>query len=416
MLRISGMTSGSLQDNGALEKGSCRNCHSTKLLIFALFVLYAVCQVQILVNREGSVNVANILREIQQTSQRIADMELSMIKVESTLDFLLAELGVKPIAHSRAKRQSGSSIRQEMRQLKRYLKYLERRIQCVMSDNGTDGRGKPCSGGTGGKTGYLKNRQKEDRTSSTSKPTEKPTKSRGSKQTGGTANSQISSQTSSRTTKRSRSTVYTYWGSSKCSTGEDEIVKTVYSGRVASLHSRSNPAVGSDYLCVPDRFEYTDNKNVTSGLHLSPVKYGPNMTIFTAIGPEQCKQWGEVCERLKKNDPRMFRVLDYHQVPCAVCRHEKYSATLVTPGRNMCHPGMWREYYGYLMTGQHGNSRSQHICVGADADGIPGSNSTRSRGPFLQHVAYKCDEPSCPQNLDSLNDKAKAVTCVVCSI
>jgi len=131
MLRISGMTSGSLQDNGALEKGSCRNCHSTKLLIFALFVLYAVCQVQILVNREGSVNVANILREIQQTSQRIADMELSMIKVESTLDFLLAELGVKPIAHSRAKRQSGSSIRQEMRQLKRYLKYLERRYDVL---------------------------------------------------------------------------------------------------------------------------------------------------------------------------------------------------------------------------------------------------------------------------------------------
>ena len=80
------------------------------------------------------------------------------------------------------------------------------------------------------KTGYLKNGQKEDRTSSTSKPTEKPTKSRGSKQTGGTANSQISSQTSSRTTKRSRSTVYTYWGSSKCPTVEDEIVKTVYSG------------------------------------------------------------------------------------------------------------------------------------------------------------------------------------------
>lgn len=410
------MTSGSPQDNEVLEKSPCCNCHSTKLFIFALFVLYAVCQVQILVNREGSVNVANILREIQQTGQRIVDMELSMIKVESTLDILLAEWpSVKLTAHSRVKRQSGSSIRQEMRQLKRYLKYLERRIQCVMSDNGTDGRGKPCPGGTGGETGYLKNGQKEDRTSSTSKPTEKPTKTRGSKQTGaGTASSQISSQTSSRTTKRSRSTVYTYWGSSICPTVKDEIV-IVYSGRVASLHSRSNPAVGSDYLCVPDRFEYTDNKNVTSGLHLSPVKYGPNMAIFTAIGPEMCKEWGEVCERLKKTTPSMFRVLDYHQVPCAVCRHEKYSSTLVTPGRNMCHPGMWREYYGYLMTGQHGNSRSQHICVGADADGIPGSNSTRSQGPFLQHVTYKCDDPTCPQNLDSLNNKAKAVTCVVCS-
>lgn len=125
------MTSGSPQDNEVPEKSSCCKCHSTKLLIFALFVLYAVCQVQILVNREGSVNVANILREIQQTGERIADMELSMIKVESTLDFLLAEWGVKPTAHSRTKRQSGSSIRQEMRQLKRYLKYLERRYDVV---------------------------------------------------------------------------------------------------------------------------------------------------------------------------------------------------------------------------------------------------------------------------------------------
>lgn len=76
-------------------------------------------------------NAANILREIQQTSERIADMELSMIKVESALDVLLGEWGVKSTAHSRTKRQSSSSIRQEMRQLKRYLKYLERRYDVV---------------------------------------------------------------------------------------------------------------------------------------------------------------------------------------------------------------------------------------------------------------------------------------------
>lgn len=182
------------------------------------------------------------------------------------------------------------------------------------------------------------------------------------------------------------------------------------------MHSRANPAVGSDYLCIPDRFEYTDHRNVTSGLYLSPVKYGANMTVFTAITAEQCKLWGEICERWKKSQPRMFRILDYHQVPCAVCRHERRSATLVTPGRNMCHPGMWKEYYGFLMTGQHGSARSQHICVGADADGIPGSNTTRGQGPFLQPVAYKCDEPSCPQNLESAGNKAKAITCVVCSV
>lgn len=129
MLRISGMTSGSPQNNGVPEKSTCSNCHSTKLLILVLFVLYAVCQVQILVNRESSVNVAHILREIQQTSERITDMELSLIKVESTLDFLLARdwSATTPPAHSRTKRQSGSSIRQEMRQLKRYLRHLERR-------------------------------------------------------------------------------------------------------------------------------------------------------------------------------------------------------------------------------------------------------------------------------------------------
>ena len=88
-----------------------------------------------------------------------------------------------------------------------------------------------------GKTGYLKNAQKDDRTSSTSKPTEKTTKSTGSKQTGATANSQISSQTSSRTAKRSRSTVYTYWGSSKCPTDDkgEIIAKTVYSGELDIL-------------------------------------------------------------------------------------------------------------------------------------------------------------------------------------
>ncbi|XP_078372862.1 uncharacterized protein LOC144656512 isoform X2 [Oculina patagonica] len=295
--------------------------------------------------------------------------------------------------------------------LRKNIDRLETRVQCVMSDNGTDGRGKPCPGGTGGKIGYLKNRQKEDRTNSTTqKPTQKPTRNRGAT----TSNSQLSSQTSSRTTKRRQSTMYTYWGSSKCPTFPD--VKTIYSGRVASLHSRANPAVGSDYLCIPDRFEYTDNKNMTSGLYLSPVKYGANMTVFTAITAEMCKLWGESCESWKKKKPRMFRILDYQQVPCAVCRHERHSATLVTPGRNMCHPGMRREYYGYLMTGQHGSARSQHICVGADADGIPGSNTTRGQGPFLQPVAYKCDEPSCPQNLESAGNKAKAITCVVCSV
>lgn len=128
MLRKSGMTSGSPSINEVQEKPACSNCSSKKLLIFLLFLLYAVCQVQILVNRQGSaVDIENILSGIQQASDRIADIELSVIKVESTLDFLQDEFGRKTTLHIRTKRQSVTSVRQEMRQIKRYLKQLERR-------------------------------------------------------------------------------------------------------------------------------------------------------------------------------------------------------------------------------------------------------------------------------------------------
>lgn len=73
-----------------------------------------------------------------------------------------------------------------------------------------------------------------------------------------------------------------------------------------------NFVVGLDYLCVFDCFEYIDNKNVISGFYLLFVKYGLNMVIFIVIGFEKCKEWGEVCERLKKIMLSMFRVFDYY--------------------------------------------------------------------------------------------------------
>ena len=68
------------------------------------------------------------------------------------------------------------------------------------------------------------------------------------------------------------------------------------------------------------------------------------------------------------------------------------------------------------MTHQSGEANAQHICVGADADGVPGSNTTGTQGPQLQPVAYKCEGPNCPTTLDSSENKAKALTCVVCTI
>lgn len=131
MLGKSGMTAGSPSINEVPEKPACSNCNSTKLLILVLFVLYAVCQVQILVNRQRSVDVESILRGFQQASERIADMELSLAKVEGSLDFLHDECFTKTTTQRRTKRQSVPSIREEIRRIKRNLKHLERRYGII---------------------------------------------------------------------------------------------------------------------------------------------------------------------------------------------------------------------------------------------------------------------------------------------
>lgn len=292
--------------------------------------------------------------------------------------------------------------------LRENILILEMRLQCATSDNNTDERGRPCPSRTGGRTGLLKNKRKGDRTTSTSKPSTKPTLDRKSSQGMENLNAQMT--LSQKGSNRKRTTIYTHWGKSKCDDGSD--IYTVYSGRVATLHSQTNPAVGSEYMCVPDSFEYTDTRHMTSGLYLSPVRFGTNMSVFRPFNEENCNQYPSKCEWFRELDPSYFRELQMFQVPCAVCRHEKRSATLVTPGRNTCYPLWFKMYHGVLMTKQGGIARSEHICVDYDADGIPGTNTTDTNGPFIQFVAYKCNKSYCPQNTDI----PKALTCVVCTI
>lgn len=136
MVKTSGMTPKLRCVEEVPEKAKCSNSHNTKLLIFVVFVFFGVCQVQIFVNRERSVDVANILHEIQKASERIEEFELSLVKVENSLEVLHAELGTKATLH-RQRRQSEISFRQKMRQLRRYLKQLEHRygiLQCLQGD------------------------------------------------------------------------------------------------------------------------------------------------------------------------------------------------------------------------------------------------------------------------------------------
>lgn len=137
MVKTSGMTPKLRCVEEVPEKPKCSNSHTTKILIFVVFVFFGVCQVQILVNRERSVDVANILREIQKASERIEEFELSLVKVENTLEVLHAELGTKATLHRQKRQSKEGSFRQKIRQMRQYLKKTRQRygiLQCLRGD------------------------------------------------------------------------------------------------------------------------------------------------------------------------------------------------------------------------------------------------------------------------------------------
>ena len=125
--------------NGAAETISSCHSHSSGRLLFVAFVLYVVCQVQLFVNRRNPENIAHVLSEIQRTSERISDMEMSLLKVESSLKALIADQKVRWPERGREKRHTASSILKEIRRLKRNQRRLDsrydRNISVFVSDS-----------------------------------------------------------------------------------------------------------------------------------------------------------------------------------------------------------------------------------------------------------------------------------------
>ena len=166
---------------------------------------------------------------------------------------------------------------------------------------------------------------------------------------------------------------------------------------------------------MPDIPIYTTPKKISKdSVYMFPVKYGSSMTIFRKIGPEDMGRTSrETYEKLLKI-PGMNKTLDLLYVPCAMCRSEGRTTAIVVPARNACYPGWRREYHGYLMSQQDGGTKSQFICVDADADGLKGSHNPDHRGPLLQPTAYKCHGSTWCSG--SSYSSEKALTCVVCTV
>lgn len=103
--------------------------------------------------------------------------------------------------------------------------------------------------------------------------------------------------------------------------------------------------------------------------------------------------------------------INFSGVPCAVCKAPR-TTLLMIPALNVCPSRHWtREYHGFLMAQGLFSSKTEYVCVDAEAQGVKLSNVTRVlRNSFLTPVKSFCAVLPCPPYRDDLE-----LTCAVCT-
>ena len=177
---------------------------------------------------------------------------------------------------------------------------------------------------------------------------------------------------------QSKST-YTRWGSSTCpDVSGTTLVYSGYAGGTAYF----NRGGGSNQLCMPLDPEYT--LPTESGVQGNSLVYGSEYES-AFLGSQN------------------------ENVPCAVCLVYTRSEILMIPGKTSC-PSSWiREYYGYLMSENHGNYRTTFVCVDEGMEFLP-NRTGHADACDLWTVEVNCVSMPCPPY-----DEEKEVGCVVCS-
>lgn len=166
------------------------------------------------------------------------------------------------------------------------------------------------------------------------------------------------------------------------------------SGQMAGPSSREKGS-GSNYLCMPHQPFYARAPNrLKLRAHLYGVEYGQVDDIFLRV-------------------PGRTSEMNYHGVPCAVCRTLSRPSLIMVPARYVCPSNAWtREYHGYLMSStSNSSSRAEYICVDADAGVAKQTGNKRTwRESLLTGVRGKCGTLQCPRYRQDWD-----LTCAVCT-
>ena len=178
--------------------------------------------------------------------------------------------------------------------------------------------------------------------------------------------------------------VYTRYGQNYC---PNSGARKIYDGMLAG-NTWSTTGGASDYLCLPHVPQYATSRPEEKG--------------YALLEP------GEYQFPVKSN-------ANNFNVPCAVCESAR-SNTVMIPARISCYPGWAKEYQGHLMTQSQTDTHStKYICVDGGYGVIIGTGGDTSKASALYNVKVDCSSGGFSCNDRYYNNRAKQITCVVCT-
>ncbi|CAG2201793.1 unnamed protein product [Mytilus edulis] len=155
---------------------------------------------------------------------------------------------------------------------------------------------------------------------------------------------------------------YVRWGRTQCEGTNTELVYSGYAAGQRHEHITYSSRFGgpANTLCLPKDPELSNISFTSSWSLLYGAEYEKN----------------EFAPDSGDND-----------VPCAVCRNNHASSSIMIPGRHFCYSGWMQEYNGILASGHTGSSASSYICMDKNPEYISsGEKKMKTPTCFLLSV------------------------------
>ncbi|CAG2248917.1 unnamed protein product [Mytilus edulis] len=139
---------------------------------------------------------------------------------------------------------------------------------------------------------------------------------------------------------------------------------------------------------------------------------GPSNMLCLPKDPELSNRTGSASSRLygTEFEGNYFAPGSANEdVPCALCRGNNTSSSVMIPGRKSCYSGWKKEYFGILASNCYSCKASSYICVDMNPEFIAGGERNDNNN-LLYATSMKCGSLPCPPYHNDLE-----VYCVVCS-